>query len=428
MYEALKGKKLLIIGSDATNMNIIRAAHEMGVYVIAVDGITDYSKAPAKVAADAAWDIDYSDTEAVAQRCLEEKVDGVFAGYSEFRVLSACRIANRLGLPFYATEAQIELTRNKRSFKDACQEYNIPTPKDYCFSYPMSDADKDLIEYPVIVKPADYAGRKGISVCYNRQELDVAVEYAVSKSASRTIIVEDYLEGVEFASIYTLKDGQISLSCVNEKVITEDQERKTGLCEFLLSPADSYQRYMDELDGNIRNFIRGIGAKNGPMFFQGIVTKKKIYVFEMGYRINGNNDFRIVEKNNGLSFMKMTIAHSLCGSMCDDLSKDNPLYKNFECALLFYAHGGTVAKLDYQKILSHPNVTDATEFAWVGKTIPEDGSTAQKILTAKITAATREDLLQTVEFAQQNITVEDAQGNNMLFKFFDARKFICGEA
>lgn len=424
MYEALKGKKLLMIGSDSSNFNIIEAAHEMGVSVIAVDGITDYSKAPAKTAADAAWDLDYSDLDAIVERCKEEKVDGVFAGYSEFRVLSACRIANRLGKPFYATEEQIQLTRNKRTFKDECQKYGIPTPRDYCFQYPMRQEDKDRIEYPVIVKPADYAGRKGITVCNTPEELDAAVEYAVGMSVSRTVIVEDYLDGVEFASVYTIKDGQISLSCVNEKVITDDQERKTGLCEFLLSPAMSYNRYLEELDGKVRAFIKGIGAMNGPIFFQGMVTKNKIYIFEMGYRINGNNDFKIIEKNNGLNFMKMTIAHSLCGSMCDDIAKDNPLYGKYECALLFYAHGGTIAKLDYGKILTHPNVSDYSEYAWVGKEVPEDGSTGQKVLTAKLTAATFEELIQVVEFCQQNITVEDAQGNNMLFKFFDPRSFL----
>ena len=62
MYEALKGKKLLIIGSDSGNINIVNAAREMGVYTIAADGISDWSRAPAKRAADEGWDIDYSDT------------------------------------------------------------------------------------------------------------------------------------------------------------------------------------------------------------------------------------------------------------------------------------------------------------------------------------------------------------------------------
>ena len=421
MYSALKGKKLLIIGSDSGNINIINAAREMGLYTIVVDGITDRSKSPSKNKADEAWDIDYSDVEALAAKSKEAGVDGVFAGYSEFRVLAACRLAKKLGLPFYATEEQIELTRNKRTFKDECQKYGIPTPKDYCFSYPMSDEDKDKIEYPVIVKPADYAGRKGISVCNNREELDAAVEYAASKSQSSCVIVEDYLDGIEFSSLYTLSKGEISLSCVNEKYITDDQEKKTGLCDFLLSPAKSYKRYIDELDVKVRDFIRGIDAQNGVVFFQGMITAQKIYIFEMGYRLNGNNDYFTIEKFNGINYMKMMIAYSLCGDMCDDISKDNPEYKKFSCSYLLHAHGGKIGRFEYKAIYDHPAVIDVDIGAWEGKEIAEDGSTAQKVMRIKLFADTIDDIVDAIEFIQKNVTVEDVNGKNMLFKPFDAR-------
>lgn len=422
MYEKLKGKKLLIIGSDAGNLSIVRAAREMGVYTIAADGIRDRSKAPAKNAADEAWDIDYSDVAAVAGKCREAGVDGVFAGYSEFRVLAACRIAEVLGLPFYATREQIELTRNKRTFKDLCARYGVPTPKDFCFTYPMAEEEKEKIVYPVIVKPADYAGRKGITVCQVPEELDAALSFAAGKSQSKTLIVEEYLEGLEFSSVYTLSNGEISLSCVNEKYITDDQERKSGLCEFLISPARSYGRYMEELDEKIRAMIRGMGARNGVMFFQGMITQKQIYIFEMGYRINGNNDFLVIDRINGLNFLKMMIAHSLCGDMCDDIKKDNPQYGKYICTLLFYAHGGTVGRLEYGDIFRCEQISDIAELAWVGKQIQEDGSTGQKILTMKLTAQTLEELTALVQHIQHSVVVEDIQGQNMLFRPFDTAK------
>ncbi len=424
MYSRFKNKKLLVIGSDASNINIITAAREMGVYTIVVDGISDRSRTPAKNVSDEAWDIDYSDIEAIAKKCIEENVEGVFAGYSEFRVLAACRIANRLGLPFYANEEQIDLTRNKRTFKDECLKYGIPTPRDYCFAYPMSDENKDKIEYPVIVKPADYAGRKGISVCNNREELDVAVEYAASMSQSKTVIVEDYLDGLEFSSVYTVSHGEISLSCVNEKYITDDQERKTGLCEFLISPAKSYQRYIDELDGKVRDFIKGIKAENGVVFFQGMVTEKKIYIFEMGYRINGNNDFVIIDKFNNINHMKMMIAYSLCGDMTDDIKKDNPLYPKCACSFLMYAHEGKIGRFEYEDIYKNPNVTDVEIDAWLGKEIREDGSTAQKVLRIKLVADSVEEVAETVRYIQKVVVVEDENGKNMLFKPFDANLLL----
>lgn len=420
MYSNLKDKKLLIIGSDASNINIVNTAREMGIYTIVVDGIISRKDAPAKVAADEAWDINYSDTDAVVEKCLEAKVDGVLAGYSEYRVLAACRIANKLGLPFYATEEQIEITRNKRTFKDLCLKYDIPTPKDYCFSYPISKNEKESIKYPVIIKPADYAGRKGISVCFDKSQLDAAIEYAASKSQSKTIIIESFLNGIEFSSIYTLKNGEISLSSINEKYITDDQEVKTGLCEFLISPAQSYQRYIDELDNKMRAFIKGIGAKDGVIFFQGMITDSEIYVFEMGYRLNGNNDFTIVDKFNNINYLKMLIAHSLTGDMTDDLSKDNPCYPKVTGTLLFYAHSGTIKKIEYKKILQDDRISDVAIQGWIDRKIVEDGSTGQCVLKMKLIADNITELVELIKFIQCNVTVEDSNGKNMLFKPFDA--------
>lgn len=423
MYENLKGKKLLIIGSDATNMEILKAAKEMGIYTIAADGITDRTKTPTKNNADDSWDIDYSKTDEVADKCLECGVNGVIAGCSEHRVLAACRIAAKLNLPFFATEEQVELTRNKRAFKDLCISFDVPTPKDYCFSLPVTAAEKENIEYPVIVKPSDYGGRKGISVCYSEKELDIAIEKAKGYTGNNTIIIEDYLDGLEFSSVYNVSDGDVVLAAVNEKHITDDQEIKTGLCECLISPSSAYDRYVNELDAKVQNLIaNGIKAKNGNVFFQGMITDKKIYIFEMGYRINANNDFLTIDKFNNINYMKMLISHSLSGSMGDDIHKNNPLFPQKACTLLLHAHGGVIDVFDYESLKTNKNIYSLDIQGWSGKEIVEDGSTGQLVMKIKLAATTLEELAETINFIYDNVTVKDAHGNDMLFKRFDTNK------
>lgn len=422
MYADLKGKRLLYVGSDAINRYAIETAHEMGIYVIVVDGITDRKKSPGKLIADEAWDIDYSDIDAIVEKCKGTKIDGVLAGYSEFRALAACKIANRLGLPFYATEEQIELTRNKRVFKDICQKYGIHVPKDYCFSYPVPQEDKDKIKFPVIVKPADNAGRKGISVCYDSGTLDEAIEYAASKSESKTIIIEDYIEGVEISAIYTIVDGQISLSCLNEKYITDDQERQTGLCDFILTPAFFLPQFKEEADKPIKDFLKGISANNGIVFFQGKYTDHGIYIFEMGYRLNGNNDYYTIEKYHGLSYLKMLIHHSLTGSMGDDLSKDSPEFDRYTGTLTINAHQGEIGKVDYSGLYANPNIDYISCRVECGTQIVEDGSTQQKVLTLKFTADSIDEVKELIKYAQDNVIIENVEGKNMLFKPFDVNR------
>lgn len=419
MYEDLKGKRLLVIGSASSDVAIIKVAHELGMHVISVDGITDYSRAPGKLEADEAWNINYADTDAVVERCKQTPVDGVIAGYSEFRVLAGCRIADRLGLPFFANEEQIELTRNKRVFKDTCARYGVKMPKDYCFSYPVSQEDKKKIEYPVIVKPADYGGRKGITVVESPEKLDAAIEYAVGKSESRTIIVEQYLVGTEFAAIYTLADGTISLSCVNDKYITNDQERLSGLCEFVLTPASFLDRFIAEADQPLRSFLQGIGAKNGVAFFQGIYTAKGVYVFEMGYRVNGNNDFKVVDRVNGVNFVKMLINYAVNGTMGPGIEKDEPHFPYYTATVPVNVHAGTISKLEYQALHEMEGISRIHCFAKPGDVIHEDGTTRQKVMLVGITADSIEEIGKLYHRVMDNITIEDENGCSMLFRRFD---------
>lgn len=422
MYECLKGKKILVIGSGASNISIVNTAHELGMYVVVVDGISDKTKTPAKNIADEAWDLDYSNIDLVVKKATENNIDGVFAGYSEYRVLAALKIAEAMKLPFYATEEQIDLTRNKRFFKNECSKYGIKTPKDYCYNYPITDSELNSIEYPVIVKPADYAGRKGITICYNDRNIQAAISYAASYSESKMIIIEEFLAGVEFSAIYTLVDGAISLSCVNEKYISDDQERQTGLCEFLISPASFIKKFEDEVSNNIINFLKGINAKNGVAFFQGMSTSKGIYIFEMGYRVNGNNDFYVIEKNNDVSFLKMLLNYSIQGTMGEGQEKDNPYYKKFYATMLMNVHAGIIDNIEYDKIVGMNSIDDIQCFVSTGQEIIEDGSTQQKAMSIKMSADSVAKIIECVEYINSNVKILDKNGNNMLFKPFNPKK------
>ncbi|MBR5272782.1 MAG: ATP-grasp domain-containing protein [Clostridia bacterium] len=425
LTDKLKGKRLLIIGGTGVeNINIINAAHAMGVVCVVVDKNTDPKTTQAKQAADEAWDMDYSDIDALAKRCRKEKIDGVMAGYSEPRVLVAAKVSQVLGLPFYATPEQVELTRNKRTFKDYCMKYDIPIAQDFCFAEPPSEEERAKIKYPVIVKPTDYGGRKGITVCFNREQLDAAIDLALKFSFSGTIIIEEYLEGRELMAIYTLVDGKATLSCLNEKYIIKDSERLSGLCQLVVNPSKHYDEYIETMDGKIKNFLSGIDAKNGVAFFQLIATPNGIKVFEMGYRVNGNNDYKDIEKYNDISYMKMLISYSLTGSMGDDNGKDNPIFGEYLSTLVFYCHAGTVGEVDFGGIKEKEGVGDIYTELKPGRVFVEDGTTQQKAISIRLTAPSIEKIAELIDYVQANTKVLDKDGKNMLFTPFDTKRLF----
>jgi len=417
----LSNKKLLVIGVEE-NESIIQAAHEMGVYVILIDRNADKINSLAKEMADEIWTMDYSDIESVSKKCIEENVSGVIAGYSEFKVLYAAKISEKIGLPFYATPEQIEITRNKRKFKDLCIKYGVPIAKDYCFSKFNNDEEMENVKFPLIVKPTDYAGCKGITVCNNHSELIESVNYALKYSESGTIICEEYIKGTEIMVIYTIADGKISLSSVGEKYISQDHDGIAGLCDCALAPSKYLDVYLEQADSSIRKLMEGIGIKNGVAFFQGIATKDNVKIFEMGYRLNGNNDCKIIEKYNGINYMKMLISYSLTGSMGDDLTKDNPRFSKTLCTLCTYLNEGTVGKVNYDKIVDNPNIDDIYSYAYVGKVISNEDSSQRRGIFVKINADSIDEIKKVINYVQANIEVLDVNGNNMLFKPFDANR------
>ena len=415
MYEQLKGKKLLVIGSAEIDANIVRTAHELGVYVIVADGTKKSQATFAKNIADESWDIDYTKTEEIGEKCKSAGVDGVIAGYSEFRVSAACKIAAYIGSPFYATEEQIELTRDKRRFKEACRKYGVHVPKDYSIA---SNGTLEKIRFPVIVKPSDAAGRKGVTVCRDIQQLQKAAVLALENSDSKSIVVEEYVIGMEFVAVYTLQDGICSLSCFNEKYLNKEC-RSSGLCDLALTPSPHMTTYLDKADGSVRSFLKGIGAKNGVAFFQGIVAEDDVCIFEMGYRLNGGNDYVITEKENHINYLKMLISHSITGKMIGDLSRDNPFFNKYYANFLLYAHAGKIGKIEFHGSIEKEGLEDIHIKKAKGMIIKEDGTTMQGAFTFKLSSNTIPELVELIHYCQENAEVLDESGKNLLFFPFD---------
>jgi len=424
MYESLVGKKLLVIGADVNDIEIVKTAQSMGVYTITVDWSTDYTKSPAKNISNEAWDMNYRDIEGLAKRCIEEKVDGIMAGYSETRVLLAAKLSEKLGKPFYATEHLVEITRDKRSFKKLCKKYCVPIPKEYCPDGDPRGLDIEHIHYPVIVKPSDYGGRFGITICENSSQMNEAIEKALLCSENKRIVVEEYVEGEEMASIYHLSDGRIELALVNDKYQVIENGKMTTLCHVSITPSKHLKEYKETVDPYIKEFLKEIGAENGIAFFQMIAGSQGIRVFEMGYRLNGGNDQHITEKNNGINHMKMLISYSLTGNMEDDITKNDPEFDEYAVVSLSYVHGGVVGNVNHSLKIGTDDIIAVTQKVFPGNTIADNYTTQQEGMVVKFLAKNLQEAALKIKKIQESIHIEDQNGNSLLFDRFDTNRLF----
>ncbi len=185
-------KKLMLLGGLRYLLPVIEAAHKEGYYVITCDYL------PENIAhrhSDEYHNVSIIDKEAVLELARELKIDGIMSFAVDPGVVAAAYVQERLGLPSFGPYESVCILQNKDRFRQFLAENGFNVPKAKAFGT-IDEALADLEEYhyPVIVKPTDSAGSKGVRKVCKKEELPSALEYAFRNSLSKRIIVEDFIE------------------------------------------------------------------------------------------------------------------------------------------------------------------------------------------------------------------------------------------
>ena len=182
----LKGKKLLLMGGAAFSQDLKKYADEKGFKMIAVG--KDISRL--ELFADEAYSVDTQDVDSLENIVKTNSIDGIFVGTTEVNIPPAIELSKRTGARFYATADQWGVLSNKRSFKNLLNKFGVETIPEYSIKGGLSDQLYESIEYPVLIKPADSSGARGITIANNPEELKNSYLYAESFSATKKVLVE----------------------------------------------------------------------------------------------------------------------------------------------------------------------------------------------------------------------------------------------
>ncbi len=211
----LSKKKLLLLGGDNLTKDIVKAAQELGVYVIVTDWY-DIERSPAKAIANEYWNVSIEDYGALTQKVKENHVDGILTGFTDSYLLPYQRLCELTGLPCYGTREQFDLFTNKDKYKQLCRKFNVPTIEAY-------DLDSPNINYPVMVKPVDGSGSRGIKICHNLQELQNAVIHSKESSRQGKVIIERYMDCPEATLFWLFADGKYYLTMIGNRHVKQSQ-------------------------------------------------------------------------------------------------------------------------------------------------------------------------------------------------------------
>ena len=182
----------MLLGGIRYLLPVIKAAHEQGYYVITADYLPDNI---AHKYSDEYVNVSIIDKEAVLKVAREKQIDGIMSFGVDPGVVSASYVQTQMDLPSFGPFESVEILQNKDKFRAFLTRHGFNVPKAKGYNQPEDAiADADQWEYPVIVKPTDAAGSKGVTRVDDAEHLKEAVEYAFEKSLGGHIIIEDFIE------------------------------------------------------------------------------------------------------------------------------------------------------------------------------------------------------------------------------------------
>lgn len=190
-------KKLMLLGGSRYALPVIEAAHKLGIYVITCDYLPDNI---AHKYSDEYANISIVDKEAVLSKAQELKIDGILSFACDPGVDTCYYVAEKMGLPGHPSKS-VDILQNKAMFREFLSKngFNVPKAKGYT-SIEKSIADKDEYRWPVIVKPVDSAGSKGVTRVDCVEDLKEAAELAISYSKTNKFIVEEFIQQQGYSS------------------------------------------------------------------------------------------------------------------------------------------------------------------------------------------------------------------------------------
>ena len=189
---AERQKKLMLLGGLRYLLPVIEAAHRHGIHVITVDYLPDNI---AHKYSDEYHNVSIIDKDAVLALAQELQIDGIMSFAVDPGVVAAAYVAEQMGLPFQCSYEAACILQDKSRFRKflADNGFNVPNARGYSEEAEALN-DIDYFNWPVIVKPVDSAGSKGVTRVDDPADLPAAIAHALDSSPSKHFNLEDFLE------------------------------------------------------------------------------------------------------------------------------------------------------------------------------------------------------------------------------------------
>lgn len=296
-------KKVLVLGGGVLQVPLIKMAKQKGFHVLLADY---YENPPGKKYCDGSRQISSNSVEDNYKYVLDEKIDYIMTVGADQPVYVAASVSEKLNLPFPINEEQGKMVTNKLYMKTTMKEHKIPTAKFQVFSR-NEDINLQNLNFPMVMKPVDSQGQRGIFVLTGREEQDCLRSlFETSKGFSITgsVIIEEFCPGTEITVNCWVKDGKTYILLITDRIHFDDSIA-LGLCQQQRFPSQEALIYEDEIQDTVQKLASAFDIKDGPLYIQMVLSKEGPVIIEFGYRIGGGFEADIIPLQTGVDILEL---------------------------------------------------------------------------------------------------------------------------
>lgn len=300
-------KKLLFLGGSYFQLPAIIRAKELGYYVITADYLPSN---PGHKFSDEYHNVSTTNPEKILELAKKLNVDGVIAYASDPAAITAAYVSDQLDLPGSPIES-IQILGKKQLWNQFLKENDFYVPGFTSGSSP-EDLDISGLNFPLVVKPVDSSGSKGVSKIEHPAQLPAAFEYARSFSIGKKVIVEEFIEmnGYLIGGDGFFGTNRLEFVCYGD--VYANTELNPLVPSGFSIPTRLDESVCKKIDKEINRLFNLLKVKNLSFNLEVMIDKQnKIYLKEMGPRNGGYFVPQLIEHYTNVSLMDFALKSSM---------------------------------------------------------------------------------------------------------------------
>ncbi len=337
-----KQKKLMILGGSRYALPVIEAAHRLGLYVITCDYLPDNY---AHRFSDEYCNVSIIDQEATLEAARRLEIDGIVSFACDPGVVTAAYVAEKMGLPNVGPYESVCILQNKGRFRRFLAEngFTVPTACQYVQG---DTVDPSLFHWPVIVKPTDSAGSKGVTKVERPEDLPAAIRHALDFSHCGEFIVEDFITQKGFSSDTDCfsENGELRFVSFNNQRFDPNCENPYAPAGFSW-PSSMSREHQEELKNELQRLLHLLGMRTALYNIECREgTDGKAYLMEVSPRGGGNRLAECLRYATGVDLIEAVVRDAV-GLPLNDVAQ-KPYRGHFAEVILHSEKPGTFERLE----------------------------------------------------------------------------------